>query len=292
MKQLISILIVLMIVSVSILAQSPVRETYAIKGTDSLWLDHYSPQGKANGMSVLFVHGGAFTSGDPVNQKPFAEGLTRMGYNVFVIKYRLYLKGRGFGCDIDLPEKLKAIRLAVEDTRDATAYLLEHANRLKVDTASLFIAGSSAGAETVLNLVFNPFRKKNDKEYSFYDHFRYAGVLSFSGAVIDINTIPDDFNIPVLMMHGTKDQLVPFGTAAHHFCSALSPGWLMLFGPQTIFDTLKARNCPIILYSYEGRGHEVSSYMFRKFTEMDQFMREAVSGKMKRFAEVWISKDK
>ena len=68
--------------------QKPERITYAIKGSDTLWFERYSPRVQPNGISVLFVHGGAFTGGDPANQYPMGNGLADLGYNVFVIKYR------------------------------------------------------------------------------------------------------------------------------------------------------------------------------------------------------------
>lgn len=257
-------------------AQQPARTTYAVKGPDTLWFDHYKPKAASNGISVLFVHGGGFTGGDPVNQAPFAEGLSKMGYNIFVIKYRLYLAGKSFGCGTVLPEKLKAVRLAVEDTWDATTYLRQHAAALGVDTTKLFLAGSSAGAETVLNLVFNPFVNKKDTTYKT---FHYAGVMSFAGAVLDMNRVYDKPAVPLLMMHGTNDQLVPYGTAAHHYCNASDPGWLMMSGSYALYTEMQKKQLPVILYTYEGKGHEVSSYMFRKFKEMDEFMQNAVQGK-------------
>lgn len=272
-------------------AQQPERITYAIKDTSTLWFNWYKPATRSNGISVLFIHGGAFTGGDPGNQQPMADGLTKLGYNVFVIKYRLYLKGKSFGCDMAAPEKLKAIREAVEDGRDATNYLINHASELQVDTSKLFIAGSSAGAETVLNLVFNPFTRKNDTTYSLYKTFRYAGVLSFSGAVLDINTVYNHVPIPLFLMHGTNDQLVPYTTAAHRFCKAADAGWMIMFGARTLYDEMQKRNWPVILYSYQGGGHEVSNYMFRKFTEMDTFMQQAIRHKIKA-AHFLVKKEK
>lgn len=271
-------------------AQQPVRITYAVKDTSTLWFDWYKPTTASNGISVLFIHGGAFTGGDPVNQKPMADGLTRLGYSVFVIKYRLYLKGKSFGCDMVLSEKLKAIQQAAEDGRDATTYLVNHASELQVDTSKIFLAGSSAGAEAVLNLVFNPFTRKNDTTYNLYKTFRYAGVLSFAGAVLDINTVYNHAPLPVFMMHGTNDQLVPYATSAHRFCKAVDPGWMIMFGARTLYDEMLKRKWPVILYSYEGGGHEVSNYMFRRFKEMDAFMQQAIKQKLKP-AHVLVKKD-
>lgn len=269
-------------------AQQPVSLTYAIKGTDTLWMHHYKASGPANGISVLFVHGGSFTGGEPKNQRPMAEGLTKMGYNVFVIKYRLYLKGKDFGCGTATPEKLKAIQVAVDDAMDASLYVVKNAAALKVDTSKFFIAGSSAGAETVLNLVFNPFINKKDPRFDFFSRFRFTGVLSFSGALLDLNSIKSGNWIPVFLMHGTKDQLVPFGTAAHRFCRATDPGWMMFFGSHSIYRYAVENRKPLVLYSFSGAGHEVSNFMFRRFAEMDSFMQAAVQKKKIKPREVVI----
>ena len=276
---------------ISSIAQKATRVTYAIKGNDTLWFDHYKPTVASNGISVLFVHGGAFTGGDPVNQLPFAEGMAKLGYNIFVIKYRLYLKGKSFGCEVATPEKLTAIRQAVEDARDATIYLVQNAGKLMVDTSKVFIAGSSAGAETILNLVYNPFIKKGDTAFAFYNRFRYAGALSFSGAILDINNLNKQQATPLFMMHGDNDQLVPYGTSAHRFCKAVDPGWLMMFGARTIYEELEKRSLPVILYTYLGKGHEVSNYMFRRFTEMDAFMKEVVKGNSFRTAHIRLKSE-
>lgn len=270
----------------------PQRVVYAQKDTQSLWFDHYRPEGTANGMSVIFVHGGSFTGGDPVNQLPMGEGLAKRGYHVFVIKYRLYLKGKDFGCGMATPEKLKAIQWGADDAMDATKYLLAHAGELGIDTTKIFIAGSSAGAEAILNLVFNPFKKKSDTHYSLYDRFRYAGAMSFAGAVLDINTLDKNNWIPLLLMHGTKDQLVPFGTAAHRFCRATDPGWMMFFGSHSIYHEAKKNKLPLRLCTIPGGGHEVSNYMFRRFTEMDEFMKAAVNKKLKGAKEIIITEEK
>jgi acetyl esterase/lipase len=93
-----------------------------------------------------------------------------------------------------------------------------------------------------------------------------------------MNKLTADTWIPVFMMHGTNDQLVPYGTSPHRFCKAADAGWLMMFGAETIYRRGMELKKPVVLYAYEGSGHEVSNYMFRKFTEMDKFMKKAVSG--------------
>jgi acetyl esterase/lipase len=252
--------------------------TYAVKDTIQ-YLDHYAPAAKANGMTVLFMHGGAFENGHPDNQKMFGDSMAARGYRVFVMSYRLYLKGVGFGCNTPTPEKLKAIRLAVEDAADATKYIYDHANELGVDNSKFYIAGSSAGAEAILHLVFNPFAKADAKRYDFFKTFRFAGAMVFAGALIDLNLVRNDNFVPLLLLHGTNDQLVPYGTAAHRFCNALSPGWLMFFGASSIYEKAKELGKPALLYSFADKGHEISWYMFTHYKEIENFTAKVNSGK-------------
>jgi hypothetical protein len=92
-------------------------------------------------------------------------------------------------------------------------------------------------------------------------------------------------------MHGANDQLVPYATAAHHFCKATNAGWMIMFGSRTLYDEMQKSNWPVMLYSYEGSGHEVSNYMFRKFTEMDTFMQQAIKHKVKA-THILVKKEK
>ncbi|UYQ91902.1 alpha/beta hydrolase [Chitinophaga horti] len=259
-------------------AQIQVKQvTYAVKDTVQ-YLDIYEPP-QPNGMSILFMHGGAFENGHPKNQKPFGEGLAKKGYKVFVMSYRLYLKGVGFGCDVPTPEKLKAIRIGVEDAADAGQYIVEHAKELGVDTTKLYIAGSSAGAEAILHLVFNPFTKADPKRFAFYEHFKFAGAMSFAGAHIDLNTIKADRFTPLLLLHGDNDQLVPFGTAPHRFCNAQQPGWLMFNGSRSIYEKAKSLGAPAVFYSFKGKGHEISWYNMSHYDEIEAFTAKVNSGK-------------
>ncbi len=259
--------------------QAQEKITYAVKGNDTLYLDHYMPSSKPNGMSIMFVHGGGFTAGSPLGQKPFAEGMRKRGYNVFVISYRLYLKGGDFGCNTATPVKLKAISTAVEDAADAAKYIITNASRLGVDTSKFFISGSSAGAETILQLMYNPWAATDKARYTYFATPRFKGALVFAGALIDINTLKQDNWVPMLLMHGTKDELVPYGTAAHRFCRANNDGWLMMFGSKTILEQARQWNKPAVLYTYQGKGHEVANFMFREFDKMDAFMKDVVNGK-------------
>ncbi|AFD07734.1 alpha/beta hydrolase [Solitalea canadensis] len=258
---------------------------YAVKNTDTLWMHHYKPK-VSNGISILFVHGGGFEGGKPINQAPFAEKMQDLGYNVFVIKYRLLQAGRGFGCDIPTPEKLKAIRAAIEDAADATKYIVAHAQSFAIDPSKIFVSGSSAGAEVALQIVYNPFAKADKERYAFFDTFKFKGLMSFAGAVVDINLVTKEKSVPMLLAHGSNDQVVPYGTAPHRMCNATQPGWLMFFGDKTVYERAVILKIPAVLYTYTGAGHEIASFMFNEFAAMDDFMKKVTKGETLKTHEI------
>ncbi len=93
-------------------------------------------------------------------------------------------------------------------------------------------------------------------------------------------------------MHGTADELVPYGTAAHRFCRADQPGWMIMFGDKSIFDKGRRLKLPGLLYTYVGRGHEVSGYMNREVPKIDQFLQSVNSGKKLAAQEIMVPKGK
>ena len=122
------------------------------------------------------------------------------------------------------------------------------------------MGGSSAGAEVVLHAAY-----WNREEMQLFSHklvpeFKYAGIISGAGAIMDLNLITQENNIPLMAFHGNADTLVPYGTAAHHFCSPNSSGWLMLFGSHSIAQHLNNIDGTYELITFNGGGHSFSGH--------------------------------
>jgi hypothetical protein len=86
----------------------------------------------------------------------------------------------------------------------------------------------------------------------------YAGVISMAGAIPDTVKIYKESAIPSLLFHGTCDNLVPYGTAPHRYCSKDQPGYLTLFGSRPIAEKLGKLNIPCWLHTTCGGGHELA----------------------------------
>jgi acetyl esterase/lipase len=218
------------------------------------------------------VHGGGFSGGERNSEgiKTFCKQMAGYGYVVASISYRLTRKGEktAFGCDCPANDKLNTFQAAVEDLQDATFFLVENREQFGIDPQKMILAGSSAGAETVLNTAYQP-------PYCYgldSGPVSFAGVISMAGAIPDTMVIYDESAVPSLLFHGTDDNLVPYATAPHHYCDKDAPGYLILHGSFTIAQKLDQLQVPYWLHTTCGAAHEMAGLpMTEYFNEIVEF---------------------
>ena len=252
--------------------------TYAQKDGQDLIIDLYFPEAdkKQARPAIIFMHGGGFSGGSPKNpgEVKFAKIAASKGYVVGLISYRLTRKGQSFGCDYASEGKMKTFQLAAEDFMDATEFIRANAQKYQIDTKKIIVGGSSAGAEAVLNAVFNAdliFQKNSE-----YSDENFAAVFSLAGALADVRYLKKEDAIPGIFFHGTDDNLVPYATAPHHYCKPSSPGYLVLDGSKTIVEKLKDLDESYLFYSFKGAKHEISGMPFKHLPEVFRFLKEVV----------------
>ena len=261
---------------------------YAVKGADTLRLDMYdTPVIADNKPCVIFVFGGGFANGrrDDAGFLPFYTRLVNAGYAAAAIDYRLGMKNLKGQLDLE-QEQLhvfsqvidifdRSIAMAVEDLFDATAYILAQSAAWRIDTAGIISCGSSAGAITVLHGAYELCRS-GALAARLPEGFRYAGVISFAGAIFSKNgrlewpALPS----PILMFHGDADRDVPY--------NKLEFSNFGFYGSAAIAEQLKAKQAPHYFYSVENTGHEMSTLpMQQNWDEIHTFLGEMVFGKEK-----------
>ncbi|MGQ1946157.1 alpha/beta hydrolase [Geofilum sp. OHC36d9] len=244
--------------------------SYCTCTNETLQFDYYVAENNQEQMPLLvYVHGGGFSGGirDDKGFVNFATKLAQRGYAVASVSYRLTMKGIGFGCDVDADQKLAAIDSASYDVSLAIKYILDDAKEFHIDKNKVILAGSSAGAETVLNMVY------------VYENeilpsgFKYAGVISMAGAVTTLDKINCDTAIPTQLFHGTGDKLLPYDIAPHHYCNSNDKGHLMLYGSKPIAERLKGLGASYYFYSVCGGSHSWAGLpMSRSFDEIIDFL--------------------
>ena len=247
--------------------------TYTVRNDQPLELDVYSKSGEV-APTVIFVHGGGFYAGTrkEKNIDHFCDSVSNAGYTVVNMSYHLYLEGQSFHCDQPAPNKVKAFESAASDIYSATLFLLENAAALNIEPDAIFLSGSSAGAEAVLQATFAP-HNQDTALWEQYPSFQYKGVMAFAGAMTSLDWIDQSSAIPVLLYHGTCDALVPYASAPHHYCPENTVGALLLHGSYSIYERYAELEKSCYLVSACGGKHGSCIYPIEKdITQILSFM--------------------
>lgn len=226
--------------------------------------------------TIIFIFGGGFTSGsrDKESYKPWFRALNEQGYSVVSIDYRLGLKGVRYGMNVKFIKALDhAIEIAVEDLFSATGYLVEHSDELGIDPTRIVVSGSSAGAITSLQAEWE-ICNGTDRAASLPSGFNYAGVMSFSGAVLSFRGKPAYRKMapcPQVMFHGTVDKMVPY--------DKIKVLWACFGGTSTLARRLKKDDANYQVWRFEGNAHEVCTSMMHNLDrELEFLSRNVLSG--------------
>ncbi len=271
-----------MCITLGLTAQTKSTYVYAVKGLDTLKLDVYTPKNikKTDVLPVLlWAHGGGFVSRDrahPEDKRLVEYVAKQLNYIGVSIDYRLLRKGKakGFGCDCPKDEKLETFKQTAIDFMDVAKFIVNNAQKLQIDPTKIIAGGSSAGAEVALNAVFMRHYFLDYAE--LYDKVDFAGVFTCAGAVVDAGYITKENAIPTVLYHGTKDQLVPFDVAPHHYCAPTKAGYIILYGSNAIAKKLDDLEMSFYLNSVKEGGHEISAIPFSDLEHIFNFFKQAI----------------
>ena len=297
MKRLILIALAVISFTVTALATEPVISpdgTYMFERRDTcdLFLDVYNPatgsQRLFNGHekpTVVFLFGGGFIRGTRDNEDylPWFKMLTQNGYRVVSIDYRLGLKGSTKVGVAQVNALDKAIHMGVEDLYSATSFLCDNAEQFGINPSNIVIAGSSAGAIIVMQAEYE-ICNATSWTSTLPKGFRYAGVMSFSGAILSREGKVDyrkHSPAPTLMLHGTADELVPYNQIA-----VFNLGF---FGSGKLIERFKKFGYNYNMYHFIDYGHEIAGSMPTTFDLQLRFLETNVMEGKKRIVEAWIS---
>jgi len=103
-------------------------------------LDVFSPEGTTEALpTVVWIHGGAWISGDKQNVNPYIKIIADSGYTTVSLNYTVS------------PET--TYPTAVRQLNEALAFLVEHAAEYNIDPDRIVLAGDSAGANLASQLA-------------------------------------------------------------------------------------------------------------------------------------------
>ena len=235
----------------------------------------FQPEGDALSQRPMLIcaHGGAFVTGvkEHEDMMAFCELFAEKGYVTATIQYRL-------GMNSTSPNSgARAVYRGLQDSRAAIRYIKEISDELKVDTTRIYFLGSSAGAFIALHNVFmNQENERPDATYqishlpptmddgpdlggldaiasSYHHDGQPDAIIALWGALKDTTLIAqEDSSIPVLLIHGTADNIVPFNVG-HPFNLSLLPA---TYGSYAIHLRLNNLSIAHEHYFVEEEGHE------------------------------------
>ena len=260
------------------------------RDTCDLYLDVYNPaEGSRTSIAgkekptVIFMFGGGFIRGtrDDQSYNHWFRKMTENGYRIISIDYRLGLKGSTKVGVAQVNVLDKAIHMAVEDLFSATQFIIDNAETLGVDPDNIVISGSSAGAITVMQAEYE-ISNMTKWASVLPAGFNYAGVMSFSGAILSREGKVDYKNrpCPTLMLHGTSDELVPYKQIAVFNLS--------FFGGGKLVERFAKFGFNYNMYHFTDYGHEIAMSMATTMDLQFKFLENNVMQNKMRIVEAWI----
>lgn len=213
---------------------------------------------------IVYFSGGSWTNGSPEWAFYNCAAYAKKGWVAASVEYRL--------ADRQGTTPFEAVK----DARSAIRWLRKHAPQYNIDTHKIVVTGNSAGGHLILaTALANKWNESTDDlHYSptpnllmvnagVYDFIQDENTAWVSKDLRDKNTVKEISPVhlvkkglpPMLLIHGTNDQSVPYSTAKA-FATASREA-----GNEVEFHTL------------EGAGHAI--WFDRRFTQKIAALRAA-----------------
>lgn len=233
--------------------------------SDTLQLDYYfSPKDNLDKKPlVLLMHGGGFAQGkrNGAQEQKFSIALAQKGYGVVSISYRLTRNTKSFGCDVPVQDKIKTYRSALTDLQKALKFLNFKSADLKLNLQQTILAGSSAGASTILNALF--LKSHYALKGIPFDDVKFIGGISLSGALLDVDYFRTSSPLSLVMLHGEVDRTLPFSKGPHRSCGPSNEGYLLLDGPMEITKKMKESGNSYLCVSDPEGNHDWADFGYQ-----------------------------
>ena len=239
---------------------------------------------------LLFIHGGGFYIGDKRDNPIvlWCKHFAKMGYVVASINYRM-----GFKAAKESIERCGY--RAAQDAHAAMRYLIHYKDNLRIDPNYIFVAGSSAGGVTTLNLAFMRNGNRPESSHggiilsdlgnietsgnSFKETFHIRCIANMWGAVHDINMI-NNSQTSIISFHGNADQVVPYGTDVPFKDIKLGVSKIFfnkMYGSSPIHQRAKKLGYRQELHTFNGCGHAPHVDDNNKPTDKFYFIQEKMT---------------
>ena len=232
-----------------------VRETLDVEWRPGLTLDLIRPDDDRRELPVLvYVHGGGWTGGDPQRQaRDLYHALALDGWVTLAIRYP-------FTPDVTVTEQIAVVRSAV-------AWARTHGPGRGIAPTTVILAGGSAGAHLATMAALTPEvdAERVDAVVAIYGVYDMAnrnqqrahwGMIRRDVMLASVDEAPERYDAvsplvqishdtpPMLIVHGTRDTLVPIGEAEQFVDALRAAGrpveFVRVGGAQHAFDAVSS----------------------------------------------------
>lgn len=218
---------------------------------------------------VVLVHGGGWVASGSINLwrdilTTFSPLLVPDGFITASIKYRLGIGGgnelaflSGNGCLINPKSDVtNAVARSAHDVQLALKYLTEKADSLGIDKNAIFLLGFSAGGFNVMNATY---LETGDSLYGWRmpSRAKVRGVINIAGALVHDSIISNsDPKVPLLLFHGTCDDVVPFANGRVLLCPDNAPFQFDVRGSSSVHTRASSLGIPSEFHAVCGAKHD------------------------------------
>lgn len=217
---------------------------------------------------IMFIHGGAFYIGDKADNPIvlWCKHFASCGYVAASIDYRM-------GFQLTKASIERCGYGAVQDAHAAMRFLLSKKEEYRINPDYIFVAGSSAGSITSLNLAFmrNYTRPESSRKHGAYSDlgdiessgntlvqdFRIRAVANMWGAVSDLHLL-SSAKTAIISFHGNADKLVPYDEGIPFSDTKVKVGSLFfskMYGSASIYREAQRLGYRSVLHTLDGAGH-------------------------------------
>lgn len=217
---------------------------------------------------LIFIHGGGFQNNSKNGgySSMVCNSFAKRGYVTATIDYRLGVEKTGVDADGKKDKTngdyANALFRAQQDGRAAIRFFRKHAEEYGIDTAQIFLTGSSAGSKTCLAVAYmneNEIPAEvNQKKWGSIEgnsgnegySSKVNGVMNAWGAMIYYDWIQKG-DVPLFNTAGTEDKTVPYDSSYdyHGF----------KYGPYILFQHCLSMGIPTGWRPFYGTGHTLDN---------------------------------
>ncbi len=229
---------------------------------EDLYLDIVSPSNVdtiKNRPLLIFIHGGGFKNNSKTGSfsSLLCTSFAKRGYVTATIDYRLGIEKGGTVKDYH-----EAMYRAQQDGKAAIRFFRRYAEKYGIDTAQIFITGSSAGSKTALAIAYMDESEipkdidqlklgslEGESGNECYSS-KVKGVMNNWGALIDFKWI-NKGDIPLFNVAGTMDKTVPYDSSFDYHS--------FKYGPYILYQRCLTQGIPTGWLPFNGAGHTLDN---------------------------------